>query len=53
MDHNCNLNRDCAAAGLHALKPAEYSACTIKQQAPEPVNGWLKALPLGNPAIKA
>ncbi|ERS98997.1 uncharacterized protein SPSK_04422 [Sporothrix schenckii 1099-18] len=53
MDHNCNLNKDCSAAGLHALSPDVYSACTKKQQAPEDVDGWLKALPMGEMAMKA
>jgi hypothetical protein len=53
MDKNCNLNKDCAAAGLHALTPDTYSSCTKKQQAPEDVDGWLKALPMGEMAIKA
>ncbi len=39
MDKNCNLNKDCPAAGLHALSPDVYSACTKKQQAPEDVDG--------------
>jgi len=53
MDKNCNLNKDCAAAGLHAQTPDQYNACTKKQQAPEPVDGWLKALPMGDMAVKA
>ncbi|CAK7235094.1 hypothetical protein SBRCBS47491_009175 [Sporothrix bragantina] len=53
MDKNCNLNKDCSAAGLHALSPDVYSACTKKQQAPEEVDGWLKALPMGEMAMKA
>jgi hypothetical protein len=39
MDNGCNLNRDCPAAGLTAQTPEKYNACTIKQQAPEPVDG--------------
>lgn len=39
MDKNCNLNRDCPAAGLTYQAPEKYNACTIKQQAPEPVDG--------------
>lgn len=39
MDKSCNLNRDCPAAGLTAQTPDKYNACTIKQQAPEPVDG--------------
>ncbi len=39
MDKNCNLNKDCPAAGLHAQTPEVYNACTKKQQAPESVDG--------------
>lgn len=39
MDKGCNLNKDCPSAGLTAQTPDKYSACTIKQQAPEPVDG--------------
>jgi len=39
MDKNCNLNRACPAAGLTTQTPEQYSACTKKQQAPEPVDG--------------
>jgi len=39
MDNGCNLNRDCPAAGLTYQPPEKYNACTIKQQAPEPVDG--------------
>jgi hypothetical protein len=53
MDNRCNLNRDCPAAGLHALQPAEYNACTKRQQAPEEVDGWLKEMPEGEMSIKA
>jgi hypothetical protein len=53
MDKNCNLNRDCPAAGLTFQQPAVYNACTIKQQAPEPVDGWLAAMPMGEPALRA
>ncbi|EJT76078.1 hypothetical protein GGTG_06002 [Gaeumannomyces tritici R3-111a-1] len=53
MDNKCNLNQACPKAGLTAAQPAEYNACKIKQQAPEDVNGWLQALPLGARAIKA
>ncbi|CZR65168.1 uncharacterized protein PAC_15068 [Phialocephala subalpina] len=53
MDKNCNLNKDCPAAGLHAQTPDVYGACNVKQQAPEPVDGWLAALPLGSPAKRA
>lgn len=53
MDKGCNLNRDCPAAGLTAQTPDKYNACTIKQQAPEPVDGWLQSLPMGQMAVKA
>jgi hypothetical protein len=39
MDMGCNLNRDCPQAGLTSQPPEKYNACTIKQQAPEPVDG--------------
>jgi hypothetical protein len=39
MDQGCNLNHDCAGAGLHYQAPEKYNACTIPQQAPEPVDG--------------
>jgi hypothetical protein len=39
MDNNCNLNKDCTAAGIHAQTPADYNACTKPQMAPEPVDG--------------
>jgi len=53
MDKQCNLNKDCPAAGLTAQTPDKYNACKIKQQSPEDVNGWLKAMPMGEMAIKA
>ncbi|KAH8883336.1 hypothetical protein GQ53DRAFT_882960 [Thozetella sp. PMI_491] len=53
MDKGCNLNKDCAAAGITAQTPDQYNACTKKQQAPEEVDGWLKALPMGDMAMKA
>jgi len=53
MDNNCNLNNDCPAAGITAQKPEKYNACTIKQQAPEPVDGWLTAMPMGEMAVRA
>ena len=53
MDANCNLNRDCPNGGIRAQQPAQHDACTKKQQAPEPVDDWLSALPLGEMAIKA
>lgn len=39
MDSGCNLNNNCPAAGLTAQTPEQYNACTIKQQAPEAVDG--------------
>ena len=39
MDNGCNLNLDCPSAGLTAQPPEVYNACTIDQQAPEPVDG--------------
>ena len=39
MDARCNLNGDCPKAGLHAQRPEKYNACTLPQQAPEPVDG--------------
>jgi hypothetical protein len=39
MDKGCNLNKDCPSAGLTAQSASEYNACTLKQQAPEPVDG--------------
>jgi hypothetical protein len=51
MDSGCNLNMDCAAAGIHAQPASVYEACTVPQQAPEQVDGWLKALPMGDPAM--
>lgn len=53
MDNNCNLNQNCPKAGLTAQTDAQYSACTKKQQAPEQVDGWLAAMPVGEMAIKA
>jgi len=53
MDNKCNLNAACPAAGLTTQTPAQYNACKKKQQAKEDVDGWLKAMPVGNPAIKA
>jgi len=50
MDKNCNLDKDCAAAGLHYQAPAVYNACKKKQQAPEVVDSWLQELPLGSRA---
>jgi len=45
MDQKCNLNRDCAAAGIHYQPPEEYSKCTIKQSAVENVDGCKFFLP--------
>jgi hypothetical protein len=53
MDNSCNLNTDCPRAGITAQPESAYSACTMKQQAPEDVDGWLAALPMGEMAIKA
>ncbi|KAI1742827.1 hypothetical protein F4680DRAFT_463770 [Xylaria scruposa] len=53
MDNQCNLNTDCPRAGITAQPESQYSACTMKQQAPEDVDGWLAALPMGEMAIKA
>ncbi|KAI1424297.1 hypothetical protein F5Y12DRAFT_715442 [Xylaria sp. FL1777] len=53
MDNSCNLNTDCPRAGITAQTESVYSACTVPQQAPEAVDGWLKALPMGEMAIKA
>lgn len=53
MDNNCNLNKDCPKAGITAQTPDTYSACNLPQAAPETVDGWLKALPLGSPAVRA
>ncbi|EAQ87056.1 hypothetical protein CHGG_08309 [Chaetomium globosum CBS 148.51] len=53
MDSGCNLNNNCPAAGLTAQTPEQYNACTIKQQAPEDVDGWLKAMPMGEMALRA
>ncbi|OIW31843.1 hypothetical protein CONLIGDRAFT_242736 [Coniochaeta ligniaria NRRL 30616] len=53
MDNRCNLNNDCTAAGIHKQQPDVYNACTKKQQAPETVDGWLQALPMGEMARRA
>ncbi|OCL07621.1 hypothetical protein AOQ84DRAFT_377513 [Glonium stellatum] len=53
MDNNCNLNKDCPAAGLHAQTADQYNACTKAQQAPEQVDGWLAALPMGGESVRA
>lgn len=39
MDSGCNLNRDCAAAGITAQSADKYNACVKSQQAKEPVDG--------------
>ncbi|KAK2608113.1 hypothetical protein N8I77_006746 [Diaporthe amygdali] len=52
MDNGCNLNRDCPAAGLTAQSADKYNACTKAQQAKEPVDGWLPALPMGGMMAK-
>ncbi|ORY67494.1 uncharacterized protein BCR38DRAFT_456246 [Pseudomassariella vexata] len=51
MDNNCNLDATCNAAGIHKQTQAAYDACTLPQQAPEQVDGWLKALPMGEMAV--
>ncbi|CAG8976668.1 hypothetical protein HYALB_00012060 [Hymenoscyphus albidus] len=53
MDNNCNLNTDCPKAGLHAQTPAVYNACTVPQQSPETVDGWIAELPMGSAARAA
>lgn len=53
MDNGCTLNQACPKAGLTTQTDSAYSACTKKQQAPEDVDGWLQAMPLGEMAIKA
>jgi uncharacterized protein DUF1996 len=39
MDARCNLNRDCPQGGIHSQQSSKYNACTLKQHAPEPVDG--------------
>jgi hypothetical protein len=39
MDNSCNLNKDCAKAGITAQTTDKYEACTKAQQAPEAVDG--------------
>ncbi|KAL2060370.1 hypothetical protein VTL71DRAFT_9765 [Oculimacula yallundae] len=53
MDKNCNLDKDCSAAGITKQSADKYNACNIPQAAPETVDGWLKSLPLGDVAVKA
>ncbi|EOO03943.1 hypothetical protein UCRPA7_627 [Phaeoacremonium minimum UCRPA7] len=53
MDNGCNLNVACPKAGLTVQTSDQYSACTKQQQAKENVDGWLKALPLGDMAVMA
>jgi hypothetical protein len=53
MDNNCNLDRDCPRAGIHKQQPAVYNACVKPQQAPEPVDGYLKSIPMGEMAEQA
>ncbi|KAI4597567.1 hypothetical protein KJ359_004269 [Pestalotiopsis sp. 9143b] len=53
MDNGCNLNTDCSKAGIHAQTSAQYSACKVQQQAPETVDGWLKAMPMGEMSVMA
>lgn len=53
MDNGCAEDDPCPKAGLTVQQPAVYNACTKKQQAPEAVDGWLSAMPVGEMAIKA
>jgi len=50
MDNKCNLDASCSAAGITKQSTAQYNACTKAQQAPETVDGWLSAMPMGMPA---
>jgi hypothetical protein len=47
MDSGCNGNQNCASAGITYQQPTVYNACNLPQQAPEAVDGWLSALPMG------
>jgi len=53
MDNGCNLNRDCAAAGLHYQQPAQYSACKKAQSAKEEVDGFMDKMPTSEMINKA
>ncbi|KAH6682911.1 hypothetical protein B0J14DRAFT_134100 [Halenospora varia] len=53
MDNKCDLDKDCPKAGLTKQTADKYNACTKPQAAPEQVDGWIKALPMGSAAIKA
>lgn len=39
MDHGCNLDQTCSAAGITAQSASTYEACTNSQQAREAVDG--------------
>jgi len=52
MDNNCNLDRTCPGGGITKQLPAKYNSCTKKQMAPEQVDGWLSALPIGDVSVK-
>ncbi|KAG9238234.1 hypothetical protein BJ875DRAFT_416668 [Amylocarpus encephaloides] len=52
MDNNCNLDNSCPSAGITKQSNSVYDACTVGQQAPEPVDGWLSSLPLGSLAVR-
>lgn len=45
--------KDCTKAGIHKHTSPQYNACTKQQMVPVTVDGWIKALPLGNKAVKA
>lgn len=47
MNSGCNLNQPCPAAGLTVASPDVYNNCHVGQAAPETVEGWLDALPVG------
>ncbi len=53
MDQGCNLDATCSKAGITKQPADQYNACTVPQAAPEPVDGWLKALPMGGAAMMA
>jgi len=53
MDNQCNLDATCAKAGITKQATATYNACQVKQKSVEKVDGWLAALPVGQPAVRA
>jgi len=53
MDNQCNLDATCSKAGITKQATATYNACQVKQKSVETVDGWLAALPIGQPAIRA